>query len=97
MGMHDDSNYANGLRPEIHQIFQRVGLASHRCEVLRIGTVAVSDRESALRDLMLIDERIPGLGQHNINEITEEGSVIAVARIEDRDIFRPIQYVGDVP
>ncbi len=43
---------------------------------------------------MLIDETIPGLGQHNINEITEGGSVTAVARIEDRAIFRTIQYVG---
>ena len=43
---------------------------------------------------MLIDETIPGLGQHNINEKTEGGSVTAVARIEDRAIFRPIQYVG---
>ena len=33
--------------------------------------------KTALRDLMLIDETIPGLGQHNINEITEGGSVIA--------------------
>ena len=94
MGMYNDSNHANGLRPEICQIFQRAGLASHHSEVLRIGTVAVSDGESALRDLMLIDETIPGLGQHNINEITGSGTVTAVARIEDRPIFRPIQYVG---
>ena len=94
MGIHNDSNYANGLRPEIHQIFQKAGLARHRSEVLRIGAVAVSDGESALRDLMLIDETIPGLGQHNINERTGRGTVTAVARIEDRPIFRPIQYVG---
>ena len=94
MEMHEYNTHANGLRPEIYQIFRTVGLASHHSEVLRIGAVAVGDRESALRDLLPIDERIPGLGQHNINEITEEGSVIAVARIEDRDIFRPIQYVG---
>ena len=43
---------------------------------------------------MLIDETIPGLGQHNINEGTGRGTVTAVARIEDRPIFRPIQYVG---
>ncbi len=43
---------------------------------------------------MLIDEKIPGLGQHNINEKTEGGAVTAVARIEDSPIFRPIQYVG---
>ena len=45
-------------------------------------------------DLTLIDETIPGLGQHNINERTGRGTVTAVARIEDRPIFRPIQYVG---
>ncbi len=92
--MYEYSNHANGLRPEIHQIFRTVDLASHCPEILRIGNAAVSDGESALRDLMLIDETIPGLGQHNINEITEGGSVTAVARIEDRAIFRPIQYVG---
>ena len=43
---------------------------------------------------MLIDETIPGLSQHNINERTRRGTVTAVARIEDRPIFRPIQYVG---
>ena len=94
MGMHNDSNHANGLRPEIYQILCTVGLVSHYSEVLRIGAVAVSDGESALRDLLLIDETIPGLGQHNINEETEGGAIIAVARIEDRPIFRPIQYVG---
>ena len=94
MGMHNDSNYADGLRLEIHQIFQRAGLASYHSEVLRVGAIAVSDGESALRDLMLIDETIPGLGQHNINERTGRDTVTAVARIEDRPIFRPIQYVG---
>ena len=94
MAMYNDSNHANGLRPEIYQIFQRAGLASHHSEVLRIGAVAVSDGESALRALMLIDETIPGLGQHNINEKTGRGTVRAVASIDDRAIFRPIQYVG---
>ena len=92
--MHNDNNYASGLRPEIHQIFQRAGLASHHSEILRIGAVAVSDGEYALRDLLLIDETIPGLGQHNINERTGMETVTAVARIGDRPIFRPIQYVG---
>ena len=92
--MSSNSDYANGLRPEIYQIFRTVGLASHYSEILRIGTVAASDGDSALRDLMLIDETIPGLGQHNINEKTGRGTVTAVARIEDRPIFRPIQYVG---
>ena len=94
MEMHEYNTHANGLRPEIYQIFRTVGLASHHSEVLRIGAAAVGDRKSALRDLMLIDETIPGLGQHNINEKMEDGSVVAVARIEDRPIFRPIQYVG---
>ena len=94
MGMYSDGNHTNGLRPEIYQIFQRAGLASHHSKILRIGAVAVRDGESALRDLMLIDETIPGLGQHNINERTGKETVTAVARIEDRPIFRPIQYVG---
>ena len=92
--MHNDSNYVDGLRPEIYQIFRTVGLVSYHSEILRIGAVAVDDGDSALRDLTLIDETIPGLGQHNINERTGRGTVTAVARIEDRPIFRPIQYVG---
>ena len=73
--MYEYSNHAKDLRPEIHRIFRTVGLASHHSEILRIGTVAVSDGESALRDLLLIDETIPGLGQHNINEKTGRGTV----------------------
>ena len=92
--MYESKNHAYGLRPEIHRMFRTVGLASHHSEILRIGAVAVSDGESALRALILIDETIPGLGQHNINEETEGGAITAVARIEDRPIFRPIQYVG---
>ena len=92
--MYNDSNHTGGLRPEIQRMLGTVGLAPHLSEILRLGAVSVSDGESALRDLMLIDETIPGLGQHNINERTEGGAVIGVARIEDRPIFRPIQYVG---
>ena len=94
MGIFEDRIHANGLRPEIHQLFQRAGLASHHTAVLRIATAAVSDGESAFKDVILIDETIPGLGQHNINERTDGGLVTAVSRIEDRPIFRPIQYVG---
>ena len=92
--MPKDSNHTNGLRPEIHRIFQRAGLAVHHSEVLRIGAIAVSDGVSALLDLLPIDDAIPGLGQHNINERAGKGTVTAVAMIEDRPIFRPIQYVG---
>ena len=92
--MHHDENHTDGLQPEIFGIFRMVGLAVHKSEILRLSDIAVSDGESALRGLMLIDETIPGLGQHNINEKTEGGATTAVAKIEDRAIFRPIQYVG---
>ena len=93
--MYDDVIHASDMRPEIHQIFLSVGLSSHYSEVLRLGTIAETDGETALQDLILIDETIPGLGQHNINENGEGGGTTAVARIEDRPIFRPIQYVGN--
>ena len=92
--MYNDNVHANGLRPEIHQILRTVGLAVHRSEILRIGAVAVRDGESAVREILPIDNTIPGLGLHNINERTDAGVLTAVARIEDRPIFRPIQYVG---
>lgn len=94
MEMYENRIHTNGMRPEIYRIFRAVGLASYSPEILRIATVAASDGVSALWDLMAIDETIPGLGQHNINEKTGRGTVTAVARIEDRAIFRPIQYVG---
>ncbi len=92
--MYNDSNHSNGLRPEIYQILQAAGLSSYHSEVLRIGAVAVDDGDSALRDLTLIDKTIPGLGQHNINERTSGGGLAAVYSIQDRPIFRPIQYVS---
>ena len=91
-----DYKYAqdNSIRSEIYQMLERVGLSDYYSEILRIGIVALDDRDSALRDLTLIDKTIPGLGRHNFNEKTGTGSGTAVARIEDRAIFRPIQYVG---
>ena len=94
MGMHNDSNYANGLRPEIHHIFQRAGLASHHSEILRIATVAVSDGEFAIRDLRVIDKMIPGLGLHNFAIETESQGFTVVWKKADRPIFRPIYYVS---
>ena len=92
--MYSKGEIVNHMRAEIYQILRAVGLTSHHSEILRIGSVAANDGKSALRELMLIDETIPGLGQHNINEKVEGRLVTAVARIEDGAIFRPIQYVG---
>ena len=80
MEMHEYSAHTSSIRPEIIRILRTVGLESHHSEIIRIGTVAVRDGEAALRDLLPIDETIPGLGQHNINEIAEKGSLIAVAQ-----------------
>ena len=94
MGMHYYRNHANGLRPEIHQIFRTVGLASHYSEILRIAAVAIDDGESAIRDLRVIDKMIPGLGLHNFAIKTEMQGFTVVWKNGDRPIFRPIYYVS---
>ena len=70
-----------------HLIEHNIGTSENRLYEFR--TLAA---DSGLRDLILIDETIPGF-QHNINENGDRRHY-AVARIEDRPIFRPIQYVG---
>ena len=45
--MSNDNNHGHGLRPEICQIMRTLGLVSHHhSEILRIGTVAVSNGDS---------------------------------------------------
>ena len=86
--MYENAIQDNRMRPEIYEILEAVRLAAYYAEILRISAVVVDDGDSALRDLMLIDKTIPGLGQHNVSK----GST-GVYRIPDRPIFRPIQYV----
>lgn len=92
-GTHHGTYCTNSLRPEIDQILETVGLADHYAEILRISAVAVDDGHSALEGMEAIDRTIPGVGVHNIYQQTNEGNTEVIAKVEDRGIFRPIQYI----
>lgn len=82
-----------GFRTEVEEILQMVGLAGHKSEILRISDKLVIDPHGGCLDLMAIDRTIPGLGIHNVNEETDRGTITGIYRIQDRAIFRGIQYV----
>ena len=87
------------LRDETRHLLGAVRLARLEGEIVRIATEMVSveliyQRESAYNDLVKIDSEIPGLGLHNVNELGEGGWPTGVYRIEDRPLFRGIQFVG---
>ena len=86
------------IRKETKHLLDAVGLADRQDEIVRIademaGVEFIYQRESAYNDLVKLDSGIPGLGLHNVNEMGEGGWWTGVYRIEDRPIFRGIQYV----
>ena len=86
------------FRPEPEHLLKAVQLIQHRDEILRIAVEmqnvdSVDERESAYRALVKLDSQIQGLGLHNVDEETHRGWYTGVYRIEDRPIFRGIQYV----
>lgn len=83
------------LRPEIKQILGMVGLVNKETEILSIATRIEVDGGAAYTDLIEIDKTIPGLGLHNVNEVTPGGRTLGVYNLDDRSIFRGIQYVGE--
>lgn len=91
--MENTNNQDNGMRPEIYQILELVGLSDWYTEILRVSAVAADDGYSALQGIETLDRAIPGVGVHNIYRPTYEGCSEVVAKGEDRGIFRPIQYV----
>jgi len=87
------------IRKETRHLLDSVRLVDLQDEILRIademvGVEFIYQRESAYDALVKLDSGIPGLGLHNVNEQTEDGWWIGVYRVEDRPIFRGIQYVG---
>lgn len=87
------------IRKETKHLLDAVQLAGQQDEIVRIAAEMASvefiyQRESAYNDLVKTDSRIPGLGLHNVNEQTDDGWWVGVYRVEDRPIFRGIQYVG---
>ena len=92
--MNESDGVSEGFRPEILRLLEMVGFANYRPAIQRLAsqlTAAESPMhiEVAYWALVQIDETIPGLGLHNVNEGRS-----GVYRIEDRALFRGIQYVG---
>lgn len=82
------------MRPEIEELMQLVGIESWRDQIYLIARELPRDFDRAMMALIELDSKIPGLGQHNVNKQTADGHWTGVYCIEDRPIFRSIQYVG---
>ena len=82
------------MRKEIDTLLQLTDILSWRDNIEAIGHDLSLDFDKAFDNLLELDRRIPGLGQHNINKKIAEGHFTGVYCIEDRPIFRGIQYVG---
>lgn len=77
------------MRLEIRQIVFRLGLAEHEATISNIGKRIEGGSPFPFDLLLPIDQAIPGLGVHNVDE-----GYSGVYQIKDRPIFRPIQYVS---
>ncbi len=91
----DDYNATVRFRPEVRRLLEMAGFARHEAEIQRIAAQllaaqSVEERHLAYLDLVAIDESVPGLGLHNIDEQILVKREISVAY---RSIFRGIQYV----
>jgi hypothetical protein len=82
------------MRPEIEGLLHAVGKQSWASQIKKMAQGLPYDFEKAFNDLKKLDSLIPGLGQHNVNETAPDGHWTGIYRIEDRSIFRGIQYVG---
>ena len=87
------------FRQEVEHLLEAVELSEQKDEILRIavemagGDEFTEKKKTAYIDLLAIDREIPGLGLHNVSERTEDGSLSKCYNVEDRPIFRGIQYV----
>lgn len=90
------SNPSGSLRPESYQILLMAGLDRNTSEIESIALLLsnLNTAEEGWERLLQLDRQIPGLGQHNVNELAPHGGLTGVYRIEHRAIFRGIQYVG---
>lgn len=84
----------NTMRPEIEKLMLLVGIESWRDKIELIAHELSSEFDKAMTVLLELDSKIPGLGQHNVNKQAADGHWTGVYRVEDRPIFRGIQYVG---
>lgn len=82
------------MRPEIEELLRLAGIQAWSGRIKQISAELTTDFTTGFTHLLELDRLIPGLGQHNINEEDSDGQLIGVYCIQDRPIFRGIQYVG---
>jgi hypothetical protein len=82
------------MHPEIEELLRLTGLGSWQTKIESIAIELKIDYSKALSELIELDKNIPGLGQHNVNKQVDKDTLTGVYDIEDRPIFRGIQYFG---
>jgi hypothetical protein len=82
------------MRPEVQQLLRLAGIHTWTGRIKQISAELATDYTTGFPHLLELDRSIPGLGQHNINVEDSDGQLTGVYCIEDRPIFRGIQYVG---
>lgn len=82
------------MRPEIQQLLRLAGIQAWSARINQISGELTTDFATGFTHLLELDRLIPGLGQHNINMEDSDGQLTGIYCIEDRPIFRGIQYVG---
>ena len=81
------------IQPDIRDILSKAGLGEHESAILRISEQMTMEFEPACNNLIKIDATIPGVGLHNVKELSPKDGRPGAYHITDRAIFRPIQYV----
>lgn len=87
-------NERERLRPEVEELLRLTDLLGWIEPIREIARALPDHVLPATDKLIELDRQIPDLGQHNVNERTANGGLTGVYRVEDRPIFRGIQYVG---
>jgi len=82
------------MRPEAEELARLAGIEAWRAQIDLIAHELPRDSEKAMNVLLELDSTIPGLGQHNVDVQATDGHWTGAYRVQDRPIFRGIQYVG---
>ncbi len=82
------------LKAESIELLRLNSLEDWALEIPEIASNLVDDVDSGYSQVVQLDKKIPGLGLHNINIQAAGGHMTGNYLVEDRPIFRGIQYVG---
>lgn len=80
------------LSPSIESLLQRTSIAISAKDIIKLANTIENDLLTGYRQLVSIDQKIGGVGLHNVNRRAGD-HFTGNYRIELRPLFRPIQYV----